>query len=100
MDLSSIPIKIHKCKQYISMMEGLNDMIKKAPESSKKEMLKDVIKYGKELATDYKNSSGSNEYWQTVNLGCQGLLDIEERKNKELNVKINKLENQIKQMIK
>ena len=84
MKLSQTVEIIHSCKTYSSMLDGLNQMIKKAPDNDKKEMLLDVIKFGQKLSKDFKSFSGSNEYLQTVNFALEGSLEIERRKVKEL----------------
>lgn len=88
MKLSQVVENINKSKIYLSLLDGLELMIKPAPENDKKEMIKEVIKYGKELATTLKNFSGSNEYLQTVNLAREGQLEIAERRIKELEIEL------------
>ncbi len=86
MKLSQVLENIHKCKNYSLMLDGLNQMIKKAPDNEKKEMLKDVIKFGQKLSKDFERFSGSNEYLQTINFALEGSLEIERRRVKELEI--------------
>jgi hypothetical protein len=90
MKLSKIVTTIEKCRVYNSLLDGLELMIRKAPENDKKEMLKDVIKFGKELAKDYERFSGGNEYLQAVNFALEGERDIANRRIKELEIEIEK----------
>ena len=73
---------------YQDMLDGLEMMIRKAPDNDKKEMLKDVIKFGKELAKDYERFSGGNEYLQGLNFALEGERDIARRRVKELEIEL------------
>lgn len=70
------------------MLDGMDLMIKKAPDSDKKEMLLDIIKYGKNLSKSFERFAGSNEYLQTVNWAREGLLEISERRVLELEIEL------------
>jgi hypothetical protein len=91
MKLSQVVTTIEKCRVYDSLLDGLDLMIRKAPDNDKKEMIKDVIEFGKELAQSYERFSGSNEYLQAVNFKLEGQLDIEKRRVKELEIQLEKI---------
>ncbi len=88
MKISDTVENIYKCKRYYSMLEGMDMMIRKAPDNDKKEMLLDIIKYGKNLTKSFEKFAGSNEYLQAVDWAREGLLDIERRRNKELEIEL------------
>ena len=88
MKLSKIVTTIDKCRVYNSLLDGLEVMIRKAPDNDKKEMIKDVIKFGKELAKDYERFSGGNEYLQGKNFAIEGERDIALRRIKELEIEL------------
>lgn len=88
MKLSQVVTTIEKCRVYNSLLDGLELMIRPAPENDKKEMLKDVIECGKELAKSFEGFSGSNEYLQAVNFSVEGQLNIANRRIKELEMEL------------
>lgn len=88
MKLSQVVEIIHKCKNYELMLGGINQMIMKSPDNDKKEMVLDVIKFGRELTTKFQRFAGSNEYLQAVNLAREGELNIAERRIKELELEL------------
>ena len=100
MKLSEGVIIYNDCEAFRKMLEGFELIILNAPDSDKKEMLKDIIKHGKKLSKSYQSHINSNQIYQWKETCYDGLLDIEKRKNKEKDIKIEKLENQIKEMLK
>ena len=95
MSLEQIVEITNKCKLYYSLLEGLDLMIRPAPDNDKKEMLKDIIKFGKELSTTFKNFSASNEYLQAINFKVEGQLSISQRRVKELELKLERYKKEL-----
>ena len=91
MSLEQIVEITNKCKLYYSLLEGLDLMIRPAPDNDKKEMLKDVIK----LSTTFKNFSASNEYLQAINFKVEGQLSISQRRVKELELKLERYKKEL-----
>ncbi len=91
MRLSETVEYIEKSKTYYSLMEGLEVMIKNSKDSDKKEMLLDVIKYGKELSNTLERFSGTNQYYQAQVFKFEGLFKIEQRRVKELEILVENL---------
>jgi hypothetical protein len=82
------------------MLEGIKEMILKAPKSDKKEMLIDTIRYGLKVTSSFKKHLNTNDYLQALNFKYEGMYEIEKRRVKELEIKNNKLEKKIKEMLK
>ena len=78
MKISTIVNNYSECRQFESMLEGLSLMLRDAKDSSKKEMLKDVIKYGTKISKNYRSHLNSNEYLQVENFGLEILLKKEQ----------------------
>jgi hypothetical protein len=91
MKLSQAIQNIEKSQIYLSLLNGLEYMIRNAPDNDKKDMLKDVIKFGTELATTLKNNASTNEYLQAQNFKFEGLYEIEKRRVKELELLVKNL---------
>jgi hypothetical protein len=88
MKLSDVVENIHVCKKYDVLLDGIYFMIKKSPDSDKKEMLLDIINLGKDITKRFTLFAGSNEYLQALNFKEEGLRLIAERRVKELEIEL------------
>lgn len=82
-----------------NMSKGLEKMVKEAPDSEKKEMLLDILKLSKEVANSHKVSQSTIEYLLYQVTAVESLLDMEKLRVKELEIKLEKREEQIKEML-
>ena len=81
------------------MLEGLKSMALKSPDSDKKEMLLDVVKFGIEVSKDYQMHLNSLEYMQYEEDRLKMRINQLERELKETKIKLEKREKQINKMI-
>jgi len=100
MKLSETAIRYGQCQAYLNMLKGLEMMILKAPNNEKKEMLNDIIKFGKELTESHLVHLNSIQWLQAENTKFEGLYYGEKIDNKKLRIEKGKLESQIKEMLK
>ena len=84
----------------IRMCEGIEPMILSAPANDKREMILDVVKFAKIVSQALKVQTNSFSYIQTDNLQLEIKYGIENNENKALKLKIEKLEKQIKELLK
>ena len=90
----------------INMINGIEGMILKAPDSDKKEMLLDVLHFSKEVAEGLKTQCNSFQFINTDNLQLEIKLGMEKTNvleekihNTKLRIENKKLKSQIKEML-
>ena len=76
----------NECERFESMLESLSLILINSKDSSKKDMLLDVIKFGSKISKNYRSHLNGNEHLQVQNFGLEVLLkeEIHSRKHAEI----------------